>query len=290
MLELLEISILGLASGSVYILIALAFVLVYKATNVFNFATGEMMMAGTYYFYFFDVQLGFGWLAALPMALLGAAITAVIIERLATRPLLGRPPVVLIMVTFGVSSIMRGLAQLTWGPDAREMTELLPRQPLFLGDLLIPGRLVWTAGIVAVISIGFILYYRYSRAGTAIRAASADQVTAESVGIDIRGVFRLAWIFAGVFAATAGIVTASVNGVTPQMGSIAMNVLAVVMLAGMTSVGGVVIAGLIVGWLEFVVGWYLGSSWQSFVPYLLVLVVMMVKPNGLFGEQRVERI
>lgn len=290
MLELLEISILGLASGSVYILIALAFVLVYKATNVFNFATGEMMMAGTYYFYFFDIQMGLGWIAALPLALAAAALTAVIIERLATRPLLGRPPVVLIMVTFGVSSIMRGLAQLTWGPDAQSMTELLPRAPLFLGDLLIPGRLVWTAGIVAVIATCFILYYRYSRAGTAIRAASADQVTAESVGIDIRGVFRLAWIFAGVFAAIAGIVTASVNGVTPQMGAIAMNVLAVVMLAGMTSVGGVVIAGLIVGWLEFIVGWYLGSSWQSFVPYLLVLVVMMVKPNGLFGEQRVERI
>jgi len=290
MLEFLEISVLGLASGSVYILIALAFVLVYKATNVFNFATGEMMMAGTYFFYMFDVQLGLGWLLALPLALVSAALLAVVIERLATRPLLGRPPVVLIMVTFGVSSIMRGLAQLIWGPDARMMPEILPRQPFFLGDMLIPGRLVWSALIVAVIATGFIAYYRFSRAGTAIRASSADQVTAESVGIDIRGVFRLAWIFAGIFAAMAGIVTASVNGVTPQMGSIAMNVLAVVMLAGMTSVGGVVVAGLIVGWLEFVVGWYLGSSWQSFVPYLLVLVVMMVKPNGLFGEQRVERI
>lgn len=290
MLEFLEISILGLASGSVYILIALAFVLVYKATNVFNFATGEMMMAGTYFFYMFDVQLNMGWLMALPLALASAAILAVLIERLATRPLLGRPPVVLIMVTFGVSSIMRGLAQLIWGPDARTMPEILPRQPFFLGDLLIPGRLVWSALIVAVIATGFILYYRFSRAGTAIRASSADQVTAESVGIDIRGVFRLAWIFAGIFAAIAGVVTASVNGVTPQMGSIAMNVLAVVMLAGMTSIGGVVVAGLIVGWLEFIVGWYLGSSWQSFVPYLLVLVVMMVKPNGLFGEQRVERI
>lgn len=286
----LEFSLIGLASGGIYVLAALSFVIVYKATNIFNFATGEMMMVGTYFFYLFDTQLGFGWIAGLGMGLASAAFLALVIERTMLRPLLGRPHIVLVMVTFGVGSILRGFAGLIWGPNVRQLPEVLPRKPIFLGDILVPGKLAWgfvTAGVIAGL---FMLYYKFSRAGTAIRATSTDQVTAESLGINIRAVFLLAWALAGLLTAASGIITASVNGVTPQLGLVALNVLAVVMLAGMTSVGGVVIAGLFVGWMETIVGAYLGAAWQSFIPYLVVLVVMIVKPSGLFGEQRVERI
>jgi branched-chain amino acid transport system permease protein len=286
----LEFSLIGLASGGIYVLAALSFVIVYKATNIFNFATGEMMMFGTYFFYLFDTQLGFGWVVGLGMGLASAALLALAIERTMLRPLLGRPHIVLVMVTFGVGSILRGFAGLFWGPNVRQLPEILPRKPIFLGDILVPGKLAWgfvAAGIIAGL---FMLYYKYSRAGTAIRATSTDQVTAESLGINIRAVFLLAWALAGLLTAASGIITASVNGVTPQLGLVALNVLAVVMLAGMTSIGGVVIAGLFVGWMETIVGAYLGAAWQSFIPYLVVLVVMIVKPSGLFGEQRVERI
>jgi branched-chain amino acid transport system permease protein len=286
----LEFSLIGLASGGIYVLAALSFVIVYKATNIFNFATGEMMMFGTYFFYLFDTQLGFGWVAGLGMGLASAALLALAIERTMLRPLLGRPHIVLVMVTFGVGSILRGFAGLFWGPNVRQLPEILPRKPIFLGDILVPGKLAWGFVAVGVIAGLFMLYYKYSRAGTAIRATSIDQVTAESLGINIRAVFLLAWALAGLLTAASGIITASVNGVTPQLGLVALNVLAVVMLAGMTSVGGVVIAGLFVGWMETIVGAYLGAAWQSFIPYLVVLVVMFVKPSGLFGEQRVERI
>jgi branched-chain amino acid transport system permease protein len=286
----LEFSLIGIATGGIYVLAALSFVIVYKATNIFNFATGEMMMMGTYFFYLFDTQLGMGWIVGLGAGLCAAALLALVVERSMLRPLLGRPHIVLVMVTFGVGSILRGIAGLIWGPNVRQLTEVLPRKPIFLGDILVPGKLAWgfvTAGVIAGL---FMLYYRFSRAGTAIRATSTDQLTAESLGINIRAVFLLAWALAGLLTAASGIITASVNGVTPQLGQVALNVLAVVMLAGMTSVGGVVIAGLFVGWMETIVGAYLGAAWQSFIPYLVVLIVMFVKPNGLFGEQRVERI
>jgi len=290
LMQLLEFSIIGIASGGIYVLAALSFVIVYKATNVFNFATGEMMMFGTYLFYLVDYQLGFGWIAGLAAALAGSAILAMVLERSLMRPLIGRPAVVMVMVTLGIGSIMRGVAGLFWGPEVRQLTEVLPRKPIFLGDMLIPGKLAWGFVIAGVIAALFMAYYRYSRAGTAIRATSTDQITAESLGINIRAVFLLSWGLAGVLAAASGIITGSVNGVTPQLGLVALNVLAVVMLAGMTSVGGVVIAGLFVGWLETLVGAYLGASWQSFIPYLVVLLVMVIKPNGLFGERRIERI
>ncbi len=286
----LEFSLIGIASGGIYVLAALSFVIVYKATNIFNFATGEMMMMGTYFFYLFDTQLGMGWIVGLGAGMTAAALLALVVERSMLRPLLGRPHIVLVMVTFGVGSILRGIAGLVWGPNVRQLPEVLPRKPIFLGDILVPGKLAWGFVAAGVIAGLFMLYYRFSRAGTAIRATSTDQLTAESLGINIRAVFLLAWALAGLLTAASGIITASVNGVTPQLGQVALNVLAVVMLAGMTSVGGVVVAGLFVGWMETLVGAYLGAAWQSFIPYLVVLVVMFVKPNGLFGEQRVERI
>lgn len=290
LMQILEFSLIGVASGGIYVLAALSFVIVYKATNIFNFATGEMMMFGTYLFFMFDTQLGLGWIAGLAAAFIGSAGLAMILERGLLRPLIGRPAVVLVMVTLGVSSILRGFAGVIWGPDVRQLTEILPRKPIFLGDILIPGKLAWGFVIIGLIAAAFMAYYRFSRAGTAIRATSTDQVTAESLGINIRAVFLLSWALAGVLTCASGIITASVNGVTPQLGQVALNVLAVVMLAGMTSVGGVVIAGLFVGWLETMVGAYLGASWQSFIPYLVVLLVMLIKPTGLFGERRIERI
>jgi branched-chain amino acid transport system permease protein len=286
----LEFSLIGIASGGIYVLAALSFVIVYKATNVFNFATGEMIMLGTYFFYLFDTQLGFGWLAGLGAAMCAAALLAMLTERTIMRPLIGRPHIVLVLVTFGVASMMKGSAGLIWGPNVRQLTDVLPRTPVFLGDVLVPGKLAWGFVAAGVIAAAFILYYRFSRAGTAIRATSTDQITAESLGINIRMVFLLTWGLAGLLTAASGIIVGSVNGVTPQMGIIALNVLAVVMLAGLNSVGGVVVAGLLIGWIEIIVGAYLGAAWQSFMPYLIVLLVMIVRPTGLFGEQRVERI
>ncbi|MFI5011582.1 MAG: branched-chain amino acid ABC transporter permease [Hyphomicrobiales bacterium] len=290
MAQFVEYSLVGIASGGIYILSAMGFVIIYKASNIFNFAMGEMMMIGAYLFYAAVVQLHLSWPLGLLVALLGSAILALAIERALLRPMLGQPVVVLVMITLGVGSILRGAAGLVFGPDIVQLPDFLPRQPVFLGDILIPGKLAWGFVAVLLLAGAFILYYRYSRAGVAIRATASDQVTAESLGINIRQVFSLTWALGGVLAAAPGIVAGALNGVTPQLGTVALNVLAVVMLSGMTSVEGVVVAGIFIGWLETVTGAYLGASWQNFLPYLVVLLVMLLRPSGLFGEQRVERI
>ncbi len=289
-MQILEYSLIGIASGGLYVLAALGFVIIYKASNVFNFAMGEMMMFGAYLFFAMTVQLHFGWPAAVVVALAGSVVLAVAIDRVLLRPLLGQPVIVLVMVTLGTGSMIKGASGMIWGPDIVQMPDFLPRKPIFIGDILIPGKLAWGFLSVGVIAIAFMLYYRFSRTGVAIRATSSDQVTAESMGINVRWVFSLAWAIAGMLAGASGIVIGALNGITPQLGAVALNVLAVVMLAGMTSVGGVIIAGIFIGWVETLVGAYLGAAWQNFMPYLIVLLVMTVKPTGLFGEQQIERI
>lgn len=289
-MQILEYSLIGIASGGLYVLAALGFVIIYKASNVFNFAMGEMMMFGAYLFFAMTVQLHFGWPVAVVAALAGSVLLAVTIDRVLLQPLLGQPVIVLVMVTLGVGSMIKGAAGMIWGPDIVQMPDFLPRKPIFLGDILIPGKLAWGFVSVGVIAAAFMTYYRFSRAGIAIRATSSDQVTAESMGINVRRIFSLTWAIAGVLAGASGIVIGSLNGITPNLGAVALNVLAVVMLAGMTSVGGVIVAGIFIGWMETLVGAYLGAAWQNFMPYLVVLLVMTVKPNGLFGEQQIERI
>jgi branched-chain amino acid transport system permease protein len=289
-MQILEYSLIGFASGGLYVLAALGFVIIFKATNIFNFAMGEMMMFGAYLFFAMTVQLHFGWPLAVVAALAGSVLLAVTIDRVLLQPLLGQPVIVLVMVTLGVGSMIKGAAGMIWGPDIVQMPEFLPRKPIFLGDILVPGKLAWGFVSVGVIAAAFMAYYRFSRAGIAIRATSSDQVTAESMGINVRRIFSLTWAIAGVLAGASGIVVGSLNGITPNLGAVALNVLAVVMLAGMTSVGGVIVAGIFIGWMETLVGAYLGAAWQNFMPYLVVLLVMTVKPNGLFGEQQIERI
>ncbi len=289
-MQILEYSLIGIASGGLYVLAALGFVIIYKASNVFNFAMGEMMMFGAYLFFAMTVQLHFGWPVAVIAALAGSVALAVAIDRVLLQRLIGQPVIVLVMVTLGVGSMIKGASGMIWGPDIVQMPDFLPRKPIFIGDILIPGKLAWGFLAVGVIATAFMLYYRFSRTGVAIRATSSDQITAEGMGINVRWIFSLAWAIAGVLAGASGIVIGALNGITPQLGAVALNVLAVVMLAGMTSVGGVVIAGIFIGWVETLVGAYLGAAWQNFMPYLIVLLVMTVKPTGLFGERQIERI
>ncbi len=289
-MQILEYSLIGIASGGLYVLAALGFVIIFKATNIFNFAMGEMMMFGAYLFFAMTVQLHFGWPVAVLAALAGSVVLAIVIDRVLLQPLLGQPAIILVMVTLGVGSMIKGASGMIWGPDIVQMPDFLPRKPIFIGDILIPGKLAWGFLAVGVLAAAFMAYYRFSRAGVAIRATASDQITAESLGINVRRIFSLTWAIAGILAGASGIVVGALNGITPQLGAVALNVLAVVMLAGMTSVGGVIVAGLFIGWVETLVGAYLGAAWQSFMPYLVVLLVMMVKPNGLFGEQQIERI
>jgi branched-chain amino acid transport system permease protein len=286
----LEYSAVGIASGGIYALIALGVVVIFKSSKTFNFAMGEMMMISAYLFYTAAVTFSMGLFMGVVVALAGSIVIALLIERLALRPMMGRPFIAIVMVTFGVASIMRGVAGMVWGPNDLQIPAILARTPVMLGSVFIPGKTARAFAIAVVIVVGLIAFLRYSRAGVALRAAAASQITAYSMGIDVRRVITFTWVIAAITGCISGILMANINTLTPHLGVVALNVLAVVILGGMNSIGGVLIAGFIVGWLEAVTGLMLGTEFREITPYILCLLVLLVRPTGLFGTKEIERI
>ncbi len=286
----IEYSIVGIASGGVYALIALGIVVIFKSSQTFNFAMGEMMMLSAYLFYTAAVTFSLGILAGMIAALLGSIVLALVIERVALRPMMGRPFIAIVMVTFGIGSIIRGVVGMIWGPNDLQIPAILARTPVLIGDFFIPGKTARAAAIAVCIVVALILYLRYSRAGVALRAAAADTITAASMGIDVRRVVAFTWVIAAITGCISGVLMANVNTLTPHLGVVALNVLAVIILGGMNSIGGVLVAGVIIGWLEAVTGLILGTEFREITPYILALLVLLVRPTGLFGSRGIERI
>jgi branched-chain amino acid transport system permease protein len=289
-IALAEFSLIGLLSGGLLALIALGFVLIYKGTGVINFAMGEFMMLGAYFFYTANVLWGLPTLAALPLTLAAVAAVAAAIERTILRPLSGQPVISVLMATIGLASALHGTVDAIWGGNNYEMPELLPRKPFILGEILIPGQVVWSFVLAAVVIAAFTLYFRYSKTGVAMRAAASDPITAYVLGIDVRATQRLTWMFAGVVGAVAGIVVAGMTSLSPALGGAALGVLAVIILGGLDSIAGAIVAGLVVGLIESLTAGFLGGKVRDIVPYVTVLVILLIRPYGLFGTRQIERL
>ena len=225
MIEFLEYSLLGLLSGGVMALIALSFVLVYKGTGAVNFAVGEIMMVGAYLYYAAASTFGLPPLLAFVVSLGAIALLALVVERAVLRPLSGQPTVSVMMATIGMASIMHGGVEAIWGGDTYAPPPLLPRSPVFLGEILIPGTVLGNFAVSALLIIGFLLFFRYSKTGVALRATASDQAAAYSVGINVPKVFSLAWMLAGAIAGVAGIVVGSIGGISSAMGVFGLSVL-----------------------------------------------------------------
>jgi len=289
-IALAEFALIGFFSGGLMALIALGFVLIYKGTGVVNFAMGEFMMLGAYFFYTASVMWKLPLAAALVLTLLAVALVAALIERAILRPLSGQPVISVLMATIGLGSALHGVVDATWGGNNYEMPALLPRKAFTFGEILIPGQVVWSFCLAAVIIVAFTLYFRFSKTGIAMRAAASDPVTAYVLGIDVRRTQRLTWMFAGVVGAVAGIVVGSMTSLSPALGGAALGVLAVIILGGLDSIAGAIVAGLIVGIVESLTAGYLGGKVRDIVPYVTVLLILMIKPYGLFGTRRIERL
>ena len=248
MSEFLEYSLLGLLSGGVTALVALSFVLVYKGTGVVNFAVGEVMMLGAYFYYAGTVSFGLApWIAFVgAMALI--ALLAVLVERAVLRPLSGQPAVAVLMATIGMASSSHGGGEAGWGGDTYSPPTLLPRTPLMLGDILIPGTALGNFAVAALLIGGFLAFFRYSKTGIALRATASDPVTAATLGININRAQRLTWVLSGLVGTVAGVLIASSAGLSPLLASAALGVFAAIILGGMDSVLGAIVASLIVTW------------------------------------------
>ena len=291
---LIQLLVSGVAVGGVYAVVALGFVAIFKATGILNFATGEFMMAGAYLTYT-AMALGLPFVAALAAGMAGVALLALLVERALLRPLFGEASITVVMVTLGLSSVMRGLAQVVWSGEYQSFPPIFPRRAVSLGFAMVPSRLFYGFLISVAAVAAIAAFFRYTRAGVAMRATATDQGAAFALGVDVRRVFGTSWALGAVAAGLGGVVVGTIGGISPQLGALGLKVFPVVILGGLDSVLGAVVGGICIGVLENLAGGYLdpyltGGSMKEVVPFLVLLAIVLVRPYGLFGTREIERL
>ena len=287
---LFEIALTGIASGGLYALAALAFVLVYKATRVVNIAIGEMLMVGAYLFFTFAASMALPvWLAVIG-AVLGTGLLGALIERTMIRPLLGEPPISVFMVTVGLASILVGMVEIIWSADQRRLPEFLPNAPIMVGEAFLAPKVFYGALIAAVLIGAVLLVFRFWRGGVALRATASDQAAAYSMGINVPRVFSLAWVASAMIASVAGIMVGAIGGISSSMGVFGLSVLVVVIVGGLDSVLGALVGGIFIGLIEALAGAFLGGEYKLLATFIVLVLVLMVRPYGLFGTHEIERL
>ena len=298
MSEFLQFALQGLALGAVYALVALGFVIIFKATDIINFSHGELMLLGAYLVYSFHNEAGLNFFVAVPLALAAMAAVGWMIERVILRRMIGRPDFAVVMITIGLAIVIRQVVTATWGFDERGLGSPWGAGTLDLGDIRITSTSVWTIVVAAVVLGLFFLFFRYSRYGVAMRAAAFDQEAALAVGIPVRRVYALAWMIAAGIAAIGGVFIASFpSTLNPTLGYSALRAFPAAILGGLDSPGGAVLGGFIIGEVEVMMQAYqpdiapwLGSNFHVVAAYLIMILVLMVRPYGLFGTREVERV
>jgi branched-chain amino acid transport system permease protein len=295
----LQLAFQGLSLGSIYSLIALGFVIVFKGSGVFNFAHGEFVMGGAYAVAVGATTLPWGIAVGVSCAVM--VLVALVAERLLLRPMLGRPLFAVIMVTLGLAIMMRAVIAMLWGvndrggaaaPIGRGVVRL---SPPFGGQISLPWVGIWTLAVTAVLLAALYWFFQRTGSGLAMRATASNQEAAALQGIDIRRMFAMSWAIAAVLAVAAGIfLGAFPRQVTPSMSFVALLALPAIVIGGFDSLVGAVIGGLSVGLMQVLCSGYLGTfgggRLHEVLPYLVMLAVLAVRPYGLFGSRDVERV
>jgi branched-chain amino acid transport system permease protein len=284
----------GVLIGLMYSLIALGFVLVYKATDAINFAQGELVMIAG-----FVVAGGLGAYGAPLWLSIGAGLLAMIgfgfgLERTVLRPLIGRPIVAVIMATIGLAAILRGVGPLALGAETKPIPLPISDEPIILGPFFIPPIQLLGAAVSLIFLGVFGWFFLKTRKGVAMRAVADNQQVAMAMGIDVERYFALAWAMTGVVSALGGVIWGSLLGVDVHLALVGFKVFPVVILGGLDSVPGAIVGGLIVGIVENVAAGYIdpyvGGGTKDFAPYVLMIVALMVRPYGIFGKEIIERV
>ncbi len=298
MTDLVQLTVQGIALGAVYALVALGFVVIYKATAVINFAHGELMLLGAYLVYALRVEAGLPFFVALPIAMALMAAVGFGIERAILRRMVGRPVFSVVMITIGLAIVLRQVVTAAFGFDDRLMGDPWGSSQLSLGDVRVNVVSVATMVASAILFALFFAFFRASRAGVAMRATAFDQEAALAVGIPVRRVYAWSWMIAGATATVAGVFLAGFpSSLSPSLGFAAFRAFPAAIVGGLDSPGGAIVGGLAIGVIEVLVQAYqpllfpaLGTSVHVVTAYVLMIAVLMVRPYGLFGTREVERV
>jgi branched-chain amino acid transport system permease protein len=293
---LLQLVISGLVVGSIYAAVALGFTIIYKATRVVNFAQGELLMVGAYVCYAFVVQMGVPFWGALLLTVLFGMVLAFLIERLILRPMIGEPIISIIMVTIGLSLVMRSLITAVWGNDILVYEpKLFPQETVMIGGVPVSQEFIWCFVLSMFLLTVFSAFFKFSKAGVAMRATAFNQQVAQSMGISVKHIFALSWIISAVVSGIGGVLIGNINGINSSLYHFGLKVFPATILGGLDSILGAALGGLIIGLLENLsdglCNSYLGlSGVKEVAPYVILVIILMIKPYGLFGTKEIERV
>jgi branched-chain amino acid transport system permease protein len=284
----------GLLIGLMYSLIALGFVLVYKATDAINFAQGEFVMIAGFVAASALVVWGAPLWVAVLLTLAGLIAFGFVLERVMLRRLIGRPVIAVVMATIGLASILRGVGPFVIFAGTKPLPLPIREEPFIVGPLFLPPIQLLGAGVSLAFLAGFGWFFLKSRTGIAMRAVADNQQVAMAMGIDVERYFGLAWAMTGIMSALGGVLWGNMLGVDVNLALVGFKVFPVVILGGLDSIPGAIIGGLIVGIVENVAAGYVdplvGGGTKDFAPYVLMILALMVRPYGIFGKRIIERI
>lgn len=290
----LQLVIQGLAVGSVYALVALGFVLIYKASSVINFAQGELLMVGAYICLALLTTYQVPFWAGFFLTMAFSVILALLIERLVLRPMIGEPVISIIMITIGLSLVLKSVVAAIWGTQIKVFPPIFPQTPVKVGEIVVSRVYIYTFLASMVFLVLFALFFKYSRMGIAMRATANSNQVALSMGISVKKVFAISWCVAAVVSAVGGILIGNINGVNSTLAGVGLKVFPAVILGGLDSIPGAVLGGLIIGILENLSGGYLdqffGGGVKEVAPFVVLVIILMIKPYGLFGTEEIERV
>ncbi len=290
----LQFTVTGIAVGLVYSLIALGFVMVWKSSGVANLSMGQMLLLFAWFAYSMLAQKGIPIWLALILVLVFSLAVGWLMERVILRPLIAQPILSLITVTLGVSFVITGLVSFLWPKGIAALPRLFPQNPVHIGSAIVSQEYLWAAVISLMLFALLSLYFKYNRTGIVMRATADDQKAVQACGIAVTKIFSRSWMLAGALAAISGVLMASIGGITFGLVDTGMRAFSVVILGGLDSFLGAIVAGPIIGLAQMVGGGYLTPlTWpgvNDVIPFIIIIIVMFIKPFGLFGEERIERI
>lgn len=279
----------GLMVGGIYALIAVGVVVVFKSTKIFNFAVGDMLMVGGFITFMF-IEIGIPPLAAIILAVVVGALLGLLIERLALRPMIGQPVLAAVMVTLSISYLLKGVTLLIWGGHPETFPRFLPGRIFRAWGVVWSHELLWTFGATMFLFALVAIFYKFSRFGLDMRATAEDHQLAQTRGISVKRIFAMTWALAGITAVVGGIFLGMKLSLNLPLADVGLKSFAAVIFGGLESILGALIGGLIIGILENMIGGLVDPSLKEITPYIILLLVLIFRTEGLFGLKRIERI
>ncbi len=292
---LTQLLVNGLIVGTLYGVVAMCFVLIYKSTQIVNFAQGEFLLVGAWFCYWLLTDFGLPFYIGFPITLAFMLVFGVLLQVVVLKPMIGKPIISVIMMTIGLAMFFHALMSSIFGSYARSFPEVFETRAVTILGLQVQSAYLMSLVVSIVVMVGFYYFFKYSRMGLAMRATAFDQQVAMSLGISVKQVFAMAWAISAMVSALAGVVVGMVNGVSSALSFFGIKVFPAVILGGLDSIVGSIVGGVIIGVLENLAEYFDSQFFQignmyGIAPFYVLVIILMIKPYGLFGTKKVERI